>query len=214
MFTGIVEEVGQLKAITRRGGGVSLSIAAHRVTQGLTQGESIAVNGVCLTVVDCDAASFRVDVSPETLRRTNLGALRTGDGVNLERALRLGERLGGHYVTGHVDGTGTITRKVREGNALNYTIRTSPEILRYIVAKGSIAVDGISLTVVSLEETSFSVSIIPHTAQVTTLGKKGPGDMVNLECDLLGKYVEKFLHDRREKIPGISRSFLAEHGYL
>ncbi|RMF90974.1 MAG: riboflavin synthase, partial [Nitrospinota bacterium] len=177
-------------------------------------GESIAVNGVCLTVVDCATASFQVEVSPETLRRTNLGALRVGDGVNLERALRLGDRLGGHYVTGHIDGTGTVTHKVAEGNALNYTIRTGSEILRYIVAKGSIAVDGISLTVVSVGEASFSVTIIPHTARMTTLGKKGPGDTVNIECDLLGKYVEKFLRNGRREAEGISRSFLAEHGYL
>ncbi len=214
MFTGIIEEVGRLKRVRQEREGLALVITAPQVVSELKVGDSVAINGVCLTVTEYDRASFTVEVSPETLRRTNLGTLKEGAGVNLERSLRVGDRLGGHYVSGHIDGTGTILRKIPEGNALNYTIQTEPEILRYVVPKGSIAVDGISLTVVQVDRTTFSVAIIPFTARMTTLGEKGPGATVNLECDLLGKYVEKFLAESREGGKGINQVFLAEHGYL
>lgn len=214
MFTGIIEEVGRLKRVRQEREGLTLVIAASQVVSELKVGDSVAINGVCLTVTEYDRTSFTVEVSPETLRRTNLGTLKEGAGVNLERSLRVGDRLGGHYVSGHIDGTGTILHKKPEGNALNYTIQTGPEILRYVVPKGSIAVDGISLTVVQVDRTTFSVAIIPFTARMTTLGEKGPGATVNLECDLLGKYVEKFLAARREGGKGINQVFLAEHGYL
>lgn len=190
MFTGLIEEQGRVLTPPRNG---KLSLAASKVTEGLALGDSIAVNGVCLTVSTFSGQRFTADVMPETLHRSNLGELRTGSLVNLERALPATGRFGGHFVSGHIDGVGSLLSVRPEGNALIFSIRAAPELLRGIVEKGSVAIDGISLTVVEVTETLFSVSVIPHTAAVTTLAGKRPGDRLNLETDMIGKYVLRAL---------------------
>ena len=190
MFTGLIEEQGRVLTPPRNG---KLSLAASKVTEGLALGDSIAVNGVCLTVSAFSGQRFTADVMPETLHRSNLGELRTGGLVNLERALPATGRFGGHFVSGHIDGVGSLLSVRPEGNALIFSIRAAPELLRGIVEKGSVAIDGISLTVVEVTETLFSVSVIPHTAAVTTLAGKRPGDRLNLETDMIGKYVLRAL---------------------
>ena len=190
MFTGLIEEQGRVLTPPRNG---KLSLAASKVTEGLALGDSIAVNGVCLTVSAFSGQRFTADVMPETLHRSNLGELRTGSLVNLERALPATGRFGGHFVSGHIDGVGSLLSVRPEGNALIFSIRAAPELLRSIVEKGSVAIDGISLTVVEVTETLFSVSVIPHTAAVTTLAGKRPGDRLNLETDMIGKYVLRAL---------------------
>ena len=193
MFTGIVEETGTVKNIVRGNRSGSLEISAKKVLEGTAVGDSIAVNGVCLTVTSCTSRSFCADVMAETLRRSNLGSLVAGSPVNLERAMAANGRFGGHIVSGHIDGTGKIVRLVREENAVWVHVGTDAEILRLIVKKGSIAIDGISLTVAGVDESEFSVSLIPHTAQETALLSKKAGDTVNLENDIIGKYVQKLL---------------------
>lgn len=190
MFTGLIEEQGRVLTPPRNG---KLILAADKVTEGLALGDSIAVNGVCLTVSAFSGQRFTADVMPETLHRSNLGELRTGSLVNLERALPATGRFGGHFVSGHIDGVGSLLSVRPEGNALIFSIRAAPELLRGIVEKGSVAIDGISLTVVEVTETLFSVSVIPHTAAVTTLAGKRPGDRLNLETDMIGKYVLRAL---------------------
>lgn len=207
MFTGIVEEVG--KIISARPG--NLAIAAGNVLQGIERGASMAVNGVCLTVTNFDHNSFSVDVMPETLSKTNLGLLRAGDGVNLERPLTLGGRLGGHLVQGHVDATGRVTSVIRGGETMTFRFDAPPQLMPYIVEKGFIAIDGVSLTVVSKNITSFQVSVVDYTRQHTTLGSRRVGDVVNLEVDIIAKYVEQFSQNRSS---GITVDFLQEHGFL
>lgn len=215
MFTGIIEELGAVRSLSARGDSAQLTVVARKVLSDVHPGDSIAVNGVCLTVVSFSAQEFTADVMPETLRKTNLFQLKTGHAVNLERALALGGRLGGHLVSGHVDGVGKIREKRSEGNAVLIHISEPPEVLRFVVLKGSIAVDGVSLTVAGLSYDSFSVSIIPHTASETTLGHKAVGDPVNLENDLIGKYVERLLHAYQESSPkNISMEFLKANGFL
>ncbi|KUK54422.1 MAG: Riboflavin synthase, alpha subunit [Desulfotomaculum sp. 46_296] len=196
----------------------ALKIKAGQVIRQARQGDSIAVNGVCLTITRLGEGFFTADVMAETLASSNLGKLRPGDVLNLERAMRLDGRLGGHLVSGHIDGVGVISGKKMEDLAVVFDISAPVEVTRYLIKKGSVAVDGISLTVVNFNERSFRVSIIPHTARNTTLGYKGPGDNVNLEADLIGKYIEKFLLNGRpgtgEKKDGISLSFLADKGFL
>ncbi|MCX7911698.1 MAG: riboflavin synthase [Dehalococcoidales bacterium] len=206
MFTGIVQEVG---TIVSAGGG-RLTVAAKSITRDMTPGASVAVNGVCLTVTDFDDTSFSVDVMPETLRRTNLGRLKPGDSVNLERALAAGGEFGGHFVQGHVDDTGRIVQIQKEGDAIIMRFSAGPEVMRYIVPKGFIAVDGISLTVVERDATGFSVSIVGYTREHTTLAGKRPGDLVNLEVDIIGKYVAAFLSPEPK---GITMELLREHGF-
>ncbi|MER2026382.1 MAG: riboflavin synthase [Lachnospiraceae bacterium] len=193
MFTGIVEEKGTVKYINLAGISGSIAIRARKVLEGTKIGDSIAVNGVCLTVVTLQPDGFTADVMAETIRRTSLGNCQPGDKVNLERAMAADGRFGGHIVAGHIDGVGTIRSAVPEGNAVWITIDTPPQILRYIVEKGSIAIDGISLTVAYVDENAFKVSVIPHTAAETTLLSKKAGDIVNLENDIVGKYVEKLM---------------------
>lgn len=193
MFTGLVEEVGVLSSITGNEQASRLVIRAERVLDGVQVGDSIAVNGICLTVTSYTANHFSVDVMPETMNKTNLRQLRPGQRVNLERAMRLGDRFGGHIVSGHVDGTGTILSRQPHANAVLFRIETKPDVLKYIIPRGSICIDGISLTVVDVDETSFSVSIIPHTLAATSLQERRPGDSVNLEADVIGKYVERLL---------------------
>ena len=216
MFTGIVEELGTVKSLSVRGDSAKLSVTAQKVLTDVRLGDSIAVNGVCLTVTSFSARQFIVDVMPETFRKSNLFRLQAGDSVNLERAMALGGRLGGHLVSGHVDGVAIIVEKRSEGNAVVFRFTAPPEILRYIIPKGSVAIDGISLTVAAVGLETFSISVIPHTAVMTTLGTKNEGDPVNLENDLIGKYVERLLHvqrDHREK-EDISMEFLKANGFL
>ena len=198
MFTGIVEEIGYL--ITKKSGAqsASVTIAADKILEDIQTGDSICVNGVCLTVTSFGPNAFTADVMPETMRRTNLGQLHSQSPVNLERAMPQNGRFGGHIVSGHIDGTGVIQSIRREDNAVWYTIRTSPEILRYIIPKGSIAIDGVSLTAAEVSKTYFRISMIPHTAANTALRQKKIGDTVNLENDRIGKYVEKLLGISRE----------------
>ena len=216
MFTGIVEEMGVIRSIRRGAHSAVLSIGAETVLSDLKIGDSVAVNGVCLTATTVDAGGFTADVMHETLNRSSLGALVPGSPVNLERAMAANGRFGGHMVAGHIDGTGTITARRRDDNAVWYTVSADPSLLRYIVEKGSIAIDGISLTVASVETDRFSVSVIPHTAAVTVLGRKRPGDIVNLETDLIGKYVEKLLRPAEGTVPSgsaLSLEFLMENGF-
>ena len=215
MFTGIVEETGSIKNIKRGAASAELSIEASKVLEDVALGDSIAVNGVCLTVTDFSGSMFTADVMHETLDRSSLGALRPGSPVNLERAMKTDGRFGGHIVSGHIDGTGHISNISRDDNAIWYTIDTSGDILRYIVEKGSIAIDGISLTVASVDESSFKVSIIPHTAANTILAVKKAGDVVNLENDIIGKYVEKLMRtDENETEEScITEAFLIENGF-
>ena len=212
MFTGIIEEIGTVRRIEHGANGARLTIQANTVLEDTRIGDSIATNGVCLTVVSMTGDSFSADVMAESLRRSSLGTLQGGSPVNLERAMAANGRFGGHIVSGHIDGTGTIASQKREDNAVWVKIKTPAPLLRYIVEKGSIAIDGVSLTVAAVTDTDFSVSIIPHTgAQTILLGKK-PGDPVNLECDVIGKYVEKLTAPH--KTGGISTNFLAENGFL
>lgn len=191
MFTGLIENIGSITHVMKTGKGIRLNLKPESNME-LQIGDSISVNGVCLTAVE-GAKDFTFEISPETMRSTNLGELKINDKVNLERALRLSDRLGGHIVTGHIDGVGSIIGKKSEGEYAFYTFNAPSEILKYIVKKGSIAVDGISLTVTGIDSRSFSVAIIPHTLTATNIGSKGIGDKVNLEVDILGKYVEKFM---------------------
>jgi riboflavin synthase len=214
MFTGIVEELAAVKSLSVRGESAKLAITAEKVLKDVRLGDSIAVNGVCLTVVSFSTREFVVDVMPETLRKTNLINLRPGDAVNLERAMALGGRLGGHLVSGHIDGTGKIIERRTEGNAVVFRFNTSAGVLRFVVSKGSIAIDGISLTVADMGLDWFSVSIIPHTASLTTLGSKGVGDMVNLENDMIGKYVDRLLNNAQDQKEELSMDFLKANGFL
>lgn len=193
MFTGIVEEMGRIRSISLMGNSGKISIGARKVLERTKIGDSIAVNGVCLTVVALQRDGFTADVMAETVRRSSLGGLHPGDYVNLERAMAAGGRFGGHLVSGHIDGTGVITSRRKEENAVWVTIETVPGILRLIIEKGSICIDGISLTVAAVTDRDFQVSVIPHTGEETTLLKKSPGDKVNLENDVVGKYVERLM---------------------
>jgi riboflavin synthase len=195
MFTGLIEALGQVEALAPCGPGRELILAEPALAPQLTIGESVAVNGVCLTVVACQGNTFRFQLGPETLTRTNLGQLQPGDRVNLERALRVGDRLGGHFVQGHVDGVGTLLRRQPEGDWDRVWFSCPAALTVQMVPKGSIAVDGISLTLVEVTSEGFSVALIPHTLHHTTLGFKKPGDTVNLETDLLAKYVGKYLEN-------------------
>jgi riboflavin synthase len=216
LFTGIIEEIGTIRSIRSGNQSAVLEIAAEKVLRDVKLGDSIAVNGICLTVTAFSARHFTVDVMPETLKKTNLSTLKIGSSVNLERAMAAGNRFGGHFVSGHVDGTGVIVQKQSYGNAVLYEIEADEALLRYMIPKGSIAIDGISLTIVDVTERYFSVSIIPHTLAETVLQYKGKGDTVNLECDMIGKYIERFLTRREQKIgsPKLTEKFLAEHGFL
>ena len=219
MFTGLIEATGKIREIGRKGVSFQVSISSGLDVTRTDIGASISVDGVCLTVVRIEKDSFAVDVSRETLERTTLKEKKKGDEVNLERALRLSDRLAGHLVSGHIDGTGTITSMTRKDNSLVVTISTSSEVARYLVSKGSVALDGISLTINEVQGTSFSLAIIPHTAQVTTVGKKSTGDRLNIETDIIGKYVERFLQQaelvpkEKGKSSSITQDFLTKYGF-
>lgn len=219
MFTGIVEEMGTVERVHRGMHSAVLSIRAKAVLEGTRAGDSIAVNGVCLTVTALSLGGFAADVMHETLDRSALARLVPGTRVNLERAMAADGRFGGHIVAGHVDGVGTVTAVRRDDNAVWYTIQAPAAVLRYVVEKGSVAVDGVSLTVARVDGGSFAVSVIPHTAAQTVLSLRRPGDPVNLEADLIGKYVEKLLRpaeeqaERRAPAPGVTRDLLARYGF-
>jgi riboflavin synthase len=193
MFTGLVEVLGTVRDLVLDGVGCQMTVAAPEIAPQLSLGESVAVNGACLTVVAHDAETCRFQLGPETLSRTNLGELRQGDRVNLERSLRLSDRLGGHLVQGHIDGVGQVAERINEGDWVTVWFRCPPDLAAQMVSKGSVTVDGVSLTVVEVGDDRFSVALIPHTLTHTTLGIKGPGVAVNLETDIIGKYVWKCL---------------------
>lgn len=215
MFSGIIEAVGVIRSLRKDARGARIAVEAPGVLDDARLGDSVALNGACVTVAAFDAKSFEADLSVETLRRTNLGALRVGDRCNLERATALGGRLGGHLVSGHIDGVGRIRGRAHEGDSIWLTVEAPVEVMRYVVYKGSVAVDGISLTVAACEEDAFSVSVIPHTSAQTTLTEKRDGAAVNLEADMIGKYVEKLLapHAPPESRGGITMEKLKGQGY-
>jgi riboflavin synthase len=217
MFTGIIEEIGIMENIQRTGKSFVMTITAKKVLEDVHLGDSIAVNGVCLTVTSFTGTRFTVDVMPETVKATSLQTLTRGSKVNLERAMGAGGRFGGHFVSGHIDGTGIIMSKEALENAVYYEIETASELLQYVIQRGSIAVDGTSLTVFGVSENSFTLSLIPHTLSETVLGQKGTGDIVNLECDMIGKYVGHFLKNQTknqlQSKSGITAKFLEENGF-
>jgi riboflavin synthase len=216
MFTGLVETTGTILHLKRADRDLHLTVRASLEPPSLKIGESIAVDGVCLTVTSLQGDAFTVDVSEETVSRSTLGQRRQGDEVNLERALRLGDRLGGHLVNGHVDGTGRVAARQRRAESLAFTFEIPPELSRYLIEKGSVAVNGVSLTVNRSEGRQFEVNVVPHTARASTMGKLKVGDVANVEVDLIGKYVEKFLLQRHgsQSTGGVDREFLARHGFL
>ncbi len=199
MFTGIIEEVGTLLSVEKGGEAFQLNVKGKRVLEDVKLGDSISTNGVCLTVVDFSRDRFRADVMPETLRKSNLGDLKVGDSVNLERAMAIGDRFGGHMVSGHIDGMGKISKYRKEKNATWIRVDCDRNLLRYMIPKGSIAIDGTSLTIASVDSKGFEVSIIPLTGEDTTLLKKTLGAKVNLECDMVGKYIEKFMNTSKDE---------------
>lgn len=216
MFTGIIEETGSVASMVRGGDYARITVAASKIFEDLKLGDSVAVNGVCLTIAELGVRKFTSDVMSETLQRSNLGDLRTTDKVNLERAMPADGRFGGHIVSGHIDGTGRIIKTERDHIAEWITISTPPEVMKYIVEKGSIAIDGISLTVARIGESNFSVSVIPHTAKETTLLGKKIGDSVNLENDIVGKYIERFFTMKKPDPKSESKltlGFLERAGY-
>jgi len=198
VFTGLILEMGELTSLKRRSGGAVLTLKADRIATAAAAGDSIAINGVCLTVVSKSNKEISFDLSDETLGATNLGRLKPGDRINLESSLTPDSKMGGHFVTGHVDSAGKIRSRETLGDMLKFEIEAPQDVLRFLVKKGSVAVDGISLTVVDILKDGFTLIIIPHTARLTTLGVKGPGDTVNLETDILGKYVARFMN--REEV--------------
>lgn len=220
MFTGIIEGLGTISAVAASGEGKRLSVNADFVLDGTRIGDSIAVNGACLTAVRISGARFEVDVSPETLARTTLKTIAPGSRVNIERALRLSDRLDGHLVSGHIDGTGRIAYKNVRGNALWIGVSVPPELTRYMIAKGSVAIDGISLTINTVDKQGFEVAIIPHTAAETTIGFRHAGDAVNIETDMIGKYVEKFITEGDKGASddnpetGLDMAFLNKTGFI
>lgn len=221
MFTGIIEEVGSVASIRKGAHSCVLTVNASRVLEDVHLGDSIATNGVCLTVTSFTSHSFSADVMHETLNRSSLGSLHIGSPVNLERAMLAGGRFGGHIVSGHIDGVGTISSIKEDDNAVWYTVEAPSNILRYIIEKGSITIDGISLTVAKVTNSNFSVSIIPHTRAQTNLASKKVGDVLNLENDLVGKYVERLMlqpiaasqEQPEQKSSGITKEFLSHYGF-
>ena len=221
MFTGIIEGLGTVTAMQSFGHGQRFMFEADFTLDSVKIGDSIAVNGACLTAVAIKGNSFSADLSPETLSKSTFGASKVGERVNLERAMRLDSRLDGHFVSGHIDGVGLIRQKLIMSNAVIITIETPPALSRYMIKKGSVAVDGVSLTINECRRNDFKVSIIPHTAQITTLTAKKKGDRVNIETDMIGKYVERFVIFRDNEAgqgpdtkTGIDREFLAKAGFL
>jgi riboflavin synthase len=217
MFTGLIQEIGRVKKLDLKGGSARLTVSADMVREDLQMGESIAVCGACLTVVAWDTSCFTVDVSPETLQQTTIGMLRSQQSVNLERALRLSDRLGGHLVSGHVDGIGRVVSRSQDANAVRFRIALPVAAMRYIVEKGSVAIEGVSLTVNAVGPDWFEVAIIPHSLDMTTLQFSREGSEVNIETDLIGRYVERLFSGAKQEQPatgGIDFDLLAQNGFL
>ncbi|MBA4600968.1 riboflavin synthase [Thermoactinomyces mirandus] len=214
MFTGIVEEVGRVKQLRKTPLTMELKIECRHVLEGTRSGDSIAVNGVCLTVTEMGSDHFTADAMPETMKRTNLGKLNISDTVNLERAVAAGQRMGGHFVQGHVDGVGTILSVTPYENAVLFHIKAGRNLTRYMIEKGSIAVNGISLTIVEVGATGFSVSLIPHTIKNTQLRDAKQGDLVNIEVDMIGKYLNKWLEEKSGSTGTLTWDHLKEHGFI
>lgn len=217
MFTGIVEEIGKVQAVKSSQDAIVMTINAKKILEDVHLGDSIAVNGVCLTVTSFTKDGFTVDVMPETVRSTSLQTLQRNNPVNLERAMAANGRFGGHFISGHVDGIGTIVRKERQSNAVYFEIEVPEDLLQYIIMKGSIAVDGTSLTVFGLTKNTFTISLIPHTLSESIIGEKGTGEIVNIECDMLGKYVSQFIQRsylaKNTRKTSITAQFLEENGF-
>lgn len=213
MFTGLILEMGEITSVRKRSGGAILSLRANKVASDAKQGDSISVNGVCLTVVNKDSNILSFDLSEETLQSTNLGSLKTGDVINLEPSLSADSKIGGHFVTGHVDAVGKIRSKVRIGDMVKVEIEAPANVMNFLVEKGSVSVDGISLTVVDILKDRFTVVIIPHTAKLTTMGVKGQGNTVNIEADILGKYVARFLNRGSDRDFRFMKTLMKE-GYI
>ncbi|MEH7455942.1 riboflavin synthase [Bacillus sp. JJ1127] len=214
MFTGIVEELGTISNIKQSGEAMELTIHANSILSDVKLGDSIAVNGICLTVTSFTASSFTVDAMPETMKSTSLCMLKPRSKVNLERAMAANGRFGGHFVTGHIDGVGTIVSKKQHFNAIYYKIGIPNDLLRYCLQKGSVAVDGTSLTIFDIDESSITISLIPHTVSESIIGEKVAGDIVNIECDMIGKYIEHFISKPAKRGSSVTESFLQENGFL
>ncbi len=214
MFTGIIEEIGTIKNVQGTKDAIIFTINANKIIEDMSIGDSIAVNGVCLTVTEFHADSFAVDVMPETVKHTSLSMLKNGSRVNLERAMSANGRFGGHFVSGHVDGVGKIVKKQRVSNAVYFELEVDEQLTETLIYKGSITIDGISLTIFGLEKNKVTVSIIPHTLSDTILGLKNVGDIVNIECDMIGKYLKKFINQQEvTKSSTLNLSFLKENGF-
>lgn len=217
MFTGLIEELGAIKSINRSGDSMLLQINANKILEDISLGDSISVNGICLTVISFNHSSFSVDVMPETVYKTSLKELKTGSQVNLERAMSANNRFGGHIVSGHIDGTATLVSKKCLDNAIYFNFKIETSLASQLITKGSIAIDGVSLTLVNIEKESFSVSIIPHTLEQTILANKKPGQVVNIELDIIGKYIQKAVENIAIQRSGseskITESFLFENGF-
>ncbi len=215
MFTGIIEEIGKVREMSGTGDAIVMKIASKKVVEDVSLGDSIAVNGVCLTVTSFTSEGFTVDIMPETVKATSLQSLRRLSSVNLERAMSAKGRFGGHFVSGHVDGIGTIVKKESSSNAIYYEIQVDQALRQYMIQRGSVAVDGTSLTIFGLTDDTFTISLIPHTVSETVLGVKGVGDIVNIECDMIGKYVQQFVNPstNTKAKSSITSSFLEEHGF-
>ncbi|MDQ0225042.1 riboflavin synthase [Metabacillus niabensis] len=214
MFTGIIEEIGTIKNVQGTKDAIIFTIGANKIIEDMSIGDSIAVNGVCLTVTEFHADSFAVDVMPETVKHTSLSMLKNGSRVNLERAMSANGRFGGHFVSGHVDGVGKIVKKQRVSNAVYFELEVDEQLTDTLIYKGSITIDGISLTIFGLEKDKVTVSIIPHTLSDTILGLKNVGDIVNIECDMIGKYLKKFINQQEvTKSSTLNLSFLKENGF-
>lgn len=214
MFTGIIEEMGQVRGLLKETNATYIIIEVNKILSDLKNGDSIAVNGVCLTAKEIKSNQIFADISPETSKVTTLSRYQIGKKVNIERAMKIGDRLGGHIVTGHIDDTAVLETKTKENNALNLKFKVSTQIMKYIIKKGSIAIDGISLTIANCEKNFFTISVIPFTLQNTTLNYINSGDIVNVECDIIGKYVENLLLSNNVYNPSLSLKFLKETGFL
>jgi riboflavin synthase len=214
MFTGLVEEIGTVKEISKKGDNLRLTISASKIMDDISMGSSIAIDGACLSAVKYTDKTFEVDVSEETVRKTTIGGFKSGRKVNLERAMKIGDRLGGHFVTGHIDGVGEIMKFDRTIDGAYLCIKVSQDLIKYMVYKGSVAIDGISLTVANVDSDSITIALIPHTIEMTNLKEKSNGDRVNIECDIISKHIEKFVNPTADTKPSVlNTDFLKEHGY-